>query len=67
MLGRAPAYRDGTMVHGEHEPRVTASIHGLPPEVGGIERLVDLTALVHERLTAQPLGASPAGLTSVRP
>ena len=65
-IGRAPAYRDGTMVHGEHEPRLTASIRGLPPEVGDIERLVDLTALVHERLTAQRLEASPTEPASVR-
>ena len=49
-LGKTNAYRDGKLQLDEEEPRLEISILGLPPEVDDLERLLEVTKLVHERL-----------------
>jgi hypothetical protein len=49
-LGKTLAYRDGRMVMDEEEPRLEVSILGLPPEIEDLERMLEATELIHERL-----------------
>lgn len=49
-LGKASVYRDGKLQSDEEVARLEISILGLPPGDDDLERLLEVTKLVHERL-----------------